>query len=92
MRSDASWTHPQRVQEQARYFGVSGDKVVSEGPESDAIRHPAPQRVPVHVMTRWEQVPERSRFYALILVEHTLGTGSIWPICSCSRALRVWQA
>ncbi len=70
---DASWTHPQRVQEQARYFGVSGDKVVSEGLKATQYVTQLLKECPFNVMTRWEQVPERSRFYALILVEHTPG-------------------
>jgi endonuclease YncB( thermonuclease family) len=71
---DASWTHPQRVQEQARYFGVSGDKVVSEGLKATQYVTQLLKDRPFSVMTRWEQVPERSRFYALILVEHTPGS------------------
>jgi endonuclease YncB( thermonuclease family) len=71
---DASWTHPQRVQEQARYFGVSGEKVVSEGLKATQYVTQLLKDRPFSVMTRWEQVPERSRFYALILVEHTRGS------------------
>jgi endonuclease YncB( thermonuclease family) len=71
---DASWTHPQRVQEQARYFGVSGEKVVSEGLKATQYVTQLLKDRPFNVMTRWEQVPERSRFYALILVEHTPGS------------------
>jgi endonuclease YncB( thermonuclease family) len=71
---DASWTHPQRVQEQARYFGVSGDKVVSEGLKATQYVTQLLKDRPFSVMTRWEQVPERSRFYALLLVEHTPGS------------------
>ncbi len=71
---DASWTHPQRVQEQARYFDVSGEKVVSEGLKATQYVTQLLKDRPFSVMTRWEQVPERSRFYALILVEHTPGS------------------
>jgi endonuclease YncB( thermonuclease family) len=71
---DASWTHPQRVQEQARYFGVSGEKVVSEGLKATQYVTQLLKDRPFSVMTRWEQVPERSRFYALLLVEHTPGS------------------
>jgi len=70
---DASWTHPQRVQEQARYFGVSGERVVIEGQRAMQYVAQLLQSRPFSVMTRWEQVPERSRFYALILVEHIPG-------------------
>jgi hypothetical protein len=63
---DASWTHPQRVQEQARYFGVSGDqRGRRKARRATQYVDAAPQRAPFTVMTRWEQVPERSRFYAL---------------------------
>jgi endonuclease YncB( thermonuclease family) len=71
---DESWTHPQRVQEQARYFDVSGEKVVSEGLKATQYVTQLLKARPFSVMTRWEQVPERSRFYALILVEHTPGS------------------
>jgi endonuclease YncB( thermonuclease family) len=71
---DASWTHPQRVQEQARYFDVPGEKVVSEGLKATQYVTQLLKARPFSVMTRWEQVPERSRFYALILVEHTPGS------------------
>lgn len=71
---DASWTHPQRVQEQARYFGVSGEKVVSEGQKATQYVTQLLKDRPFSVMTRWEQVPERSRFYALVLVEHQPGS------------------
>jgi endonuclease YncB( thermonuclease family) len=70
---DASWTHPQRVQEQSRYFGVSGERVVTEGQRAAAYVSQLLKSHPFSVMTRWEQVPERSRFYALILVEISAG-------------------
>lgn len=67
---DASWTHPQRVQEQARYFGVaSSQRIVDEGVKAMQYVTQLLKDKPFTVMTRWEQVPERSRFYALILVE-----------------------
>jgi len=71
---DASTTHPQRVQEQGRYFGVSSQRVVSEGLKATQYVTQLLKDRPFSVMTRWEQVPERSRFYALILVEHTPGS------------------
>jgi endonuclease YncB( thermonuclease family) len=70
---DASWTHPQRVQEQSRYFGVSGERVVTEGQRAAAYVSQLLKSHAFSVMTRWEQVPERSRFYALILVEISAG-------------------
>jgi endonuclease YncB( thermonuclease family) len=67
------WTHPQRVQEQARYFGVSSQRIVDEGKRAVQYVTQLLKEHPFTVMTRWEQVPERSRFYALILVEYSPG-------------------
>jgi endonuclease YncB( thermonuclease family) len=53
---------------------VSGEKVVSEGLKATQYVTQLLKDRPFSVMTRWEQVPERSRFYALILVEHTPGS------------------
>ena len=50
---DASWTHPQRVQEQARYFDVSGEKVVSEGLKATQYVTQLLKDRPFSVMTRW---------------------------------------
>lgn len=66
---DAAWTHPQRVQEQARYFGVSSQRVVDEGVKAVQYVTKLLNERPFTVMTRWEEVPDRSRYYALILVE-----------------------
>lgn len=70
---DASSTHPQRVQEQARYFGVSSARVVEEGQKAAAYVTQLLKERPFTVMTRWEEVPGLSRYYALILVEITPG-------------------
>ncbi len=70
---DPEWTHPQRVQEQARYFGVSSQRIVDEGKRAVQYVTQLLKEHPFTVMTRWEQVPERSRFYALILVEYSPG-------------------
>lgn len=66
---DSSLTHPQRVQDQARYFGVSSQRIIEEGQR--AVQY-VTQLLKDHtftVMTRWEEVPGLSRYYALILVE-----------------------
>ncbi|MFC5456467.1 hypothetical protein [Prosthecobacter fluviatilis] len=70
---DASLTHPQRVQDQARYFGVSSQRVIEEGQRAV---HYVTQLLKDHtftVMTRWEEVPGLSRYYALIIVEISPG-------------------
>ncbi len=66
---DASTTHPQRVQEQGRYFGVSSQRVVEEGQRAVAYVTQLLKQHAFTVMTRWEEVPGLSRYYALILVE-----------------------
>ena len=66
---DASLIHPQRVQEQARYFGVSSQRVIEEGQKATQYVTQLLKDHPFTVMTRWEEVPDLSRYYALILVE-----------------------
>jgi endonuclease YncB( thermonuclease family) len=70
---DISLTHPQRVQEQARYFGVSSQRIVEEGQRAVQYVTQLLKEHPFTVMTRWEEVPGLSRFYALILVEISPG-------------------
>ena len=70
---DISMTHPQWVQEQARYFGVSSQRVVEEGQKAAGYVTQLLKERPFTVMTRWEEVPGLSRFYALILVEISPG-------------------
>jgi endonuclease YncB( thermonuclease family) len=70
---DISLTHPQRVQDQARYFGVSSQRVVEEGQRAVHYVTQLLKEHPFTVMTRWEEVPGLSRFYALILVEISPG-------------------
>ena len=70
---DASSTHPQRVQEQARYFGVSSQRVIEEGQRAAAYVTKLLKEHPCSVMTRWEEVPGLSRYYALVLVEISAG-------------------
>ena len=66
---DASLTHPQRVQDQARYFGVSSQRIIEEGQRAVQYVTQLLKDHPFTVMTRWEEVPGLSRYYALILVE-----------------------
>lgn len=70
---DTSLTHPQRVQEQGRYFGVSSQRAVEEGQKAAQYVTQLLKERPFTVMTRWEEVPGLSRFYALILVEKSTG-------------------
>lgn len=70
---DASSTHPQRVQEQARYFGVSSQRIIEEGQRAAAYVTKLLKEHPCSVMTRWEEVPGLSRYYALVLVEISAG-------------------
>lgn len=70
---DTSLTHPQRVQEQARYFGVSSQRVIEEGQRAAQYVTQLLKQQPFTVMTRWEEVPGLSRYYALILVEISPG-------------------
>ncbi len=70
---DTSLTHPQRVQEQGRYFGVSSQRAVEEGQRAAQYVTQLLNEKPFTVMTRWEEVPGLSRFYALILVEKSAG-------------------
>ena len=70
---DATLTHPQRVQEQGRYFGVSSQRVVEEGRKAASYVTKLLSERPFSVMTRWEEVPGLSRYYALILVEISAG-------------------
>ncbi|WP_395743170.1 hypothetical protein [Prosthecobacter sp.] len=70
---DASLTHPQRVQEQARYFGVSSQRVIEEGQRATQYVTQLLKKQPFTVMTRWEEVPGLSRYYAFILVEVSPG-------------------
>ena len=66
---DSSLTHPQRVQEQARYFGVNSQRIIEEGQKAAQYVAQLLKDHPFTVMTRWEEVPGLSRYYALILVE-----------------------
>lgn len=64
---EASMTHPQRVADQARYFGRTQEKnIVSVGGEAAAHVAELLKTRPFEVMTRWERVPNTLRYYALI--------------------------
>jgi hypothetical protein len=64
---EASMNHPQRVAEQARYFGRTNEKVIiSTGMEAAAYVAELLKTRPFEVLTRWERVPNTLRYYALI--------------------------
>ena len=62
--------HMQRVQEQARYFEASQEGVLKTGVEATAYVSELLKDRPFVLLTRWESVPDRSRYYALILVQN----------------------
>ncbi len=64
---EASMNHPQRVADQARYFGRTNEKVItSTGAEAAAYVAELLKTHPFEVLTRWERVPNTLRYYALI--------------------------
>ncbi|MCW0217160.1 MAG: hypothetical protein OJI67_02450 [Prosthecobacter sp.] len=64
---EASMNHPQRVAEQARYFGHTTDNVIiTAGEEASAYVAELLKTRPFEVITRWERVPNTLRYYALI--------------------------
>jgi endonuclease YncB( thermonuclease family) len=70
---EMSLTHPQLVQDQSRYFQISQDQVINAGSEAAAYVTKLLKDRPFTLLTRWEPVPDRSRFYALIMVETDKG-------------------
>lgn len=64
---EASMNHPQRVADQARYFGRTTDQVITTtGAEAAAYVTELLKTRPFDVITRWERVPNTMRYYALI--------------------------
>jgi endonuclease YncB( thermonuclease family) len=62
-------THPQLVQEQARYFQISQDEVLKAGLEAAGYVTSLLKDRTFTLLTRWEPVPDRSRYYGLIMVD-----------------------
>lgn len=74
---EASWTHPQRVAEQARWFGNAPNQtIVDNGIVAMNYVANLLKSKPFTVLTRWERVPNSSRYYALISVEAEPGRRS----------------
>ena len=71
---EASWNHPQRINDQARWFGNVTDKAIVDGGVEalNYVRNLLTTR-PFTVLTRWERIPNSTRYYALIMVEHQPG-------------------
>ena len=71
---DATLTHPQRVDEQALYFGkTTRETAVAAGRAALDYVRSLLKAHPFTVLTRWERVPNLDRYYALILVEYEPG-------------------
>lgn len=67
---EATWTHPQRISEQSRYFGnASREDIVAMGEEAMRYVTMILSSRPFELRTRWEGVPNMSRYYGLIIVE-----------------------
>jgi hypothetical protein len=67
---EATGTHPQRVSEQARWFGnVSQQTVTDTGMEAAGYVADLLKTKPFALLTRWERVPNSTRYYAMIVVE-----------------------
>ena len=71
---EASWSHPQRINDQSRWFGnASSQAIVDTGTEAVNYARNLLTTKPFFVQTRWERVPSTNRYYALIIVEHVPG-------------------
>lgn len=78
---EASDTHPQRIHDQAKWFGLdeTGHGVIIEtGLEALAYVGRLLTTSRFSVITRWERVPNTIRYYALISVEHQPGKAPVW--------------
>jgi hypothetical protein len=71
---EASWSHPQRINDQSRWFGeASSQAIVDTGTEAVNYVRTLLTSKPFFVQTRWERVPSTNRYYALVMVEHVAG-------------------
>lgn len=71
---EAAWTHPQRVAEQARWFGNTQNQAIVDGGMAamNYVRDLLKNK-PFTLLTRWERVPNSSRYYGMISVEYAAG-------------------
>jgi endonuclease YncB( thermonuclease family) len=65
---ETTLSSPQTVQEQARWFLTTQEKVLKSGAEATAYVTELLQKHPFMLYTRWEGVPNSSRYYAMIKV------------------------
>ena len=71
---EATGNSPQRIAEQARWFGgVSQQTVVDYGVEAAGYVAELLKTKPFSLLTRWEGVPNSTRYYAMIVVESEPG-------------------
>lgn len=67
---ETTMNHPQRVAEQGRYFGSAADRLVTDaGAEAARFVKVLLESRRFQVLTRWERLPNTSRYYALVNVE-----------------------
>lgn len=67
---ETTTNHPQRVAEQGRYFGNATDKTITDtGVEAARFVAELLKTHPFNVITRWERVPNTTRYYGLITLE-----------------------
>jgi hypothetical protein len=65
---ETTLSSPQTVQEQARYFDASQENVLKVGVEAAAYVTELLKTRPFMLYTRWEPVPDRTRYYGMIKV------------------------
>lgn len=71
---EASWTHPQLIAAQAKWFGnIQHQAIVDGGQVAMQYVSSVLKAKPFTVYTRWERVPNSSRYYALIGVDEVKG-------------------
>jgi len=78
---EATDTHPQRIHDQAKWFGLTeadNGVIVEVGQEALQYVRRLLTTCRFWVVTRWERVPNTMRYYALISVEHQLGKPPVW--------------
>jgi endonuclease YncB( thermonuclease family) len=75
--AEVSTTNSSRLAEQARYFNnTSAQAVIDTGKDAIVYVRELLTKHPFTVLTRWEQIPNSTRYYALIVVEYAPGKRS----------------
>ncbi len=70
---ETSLRYPERVDYQARYFGITRDQAVEIGDESKKFTMDLLEKHPFVVLTRWEKVMKSYRYHGFVLVETAPG-------------------